>query len=110
MLTTLIEPAELAAHLGAPDWAIIDCRFDLADPSWGERGYRAGHIPRARYAHLDRDLSGPRSARNGRHPLPEAAALGALFSRLGIDEAVQVVAYDQGAGAFAARLWWLLRW
>jgi thiosulfate/3-mercaptopyruvate sulfurtransferase len=110
MLTTLIEPAELAAHLGAPDWAIIDCRFDLADPSWGEHVYRAGHIPGALYAHLDHDLSGARSARNGRHPLPEAAALSALFSRLGIDEAVQVVAYDQGAGAFAARLWWLLRW
>jgi thiosulfate/3-mercaptopyruvate sulfurtransferase len=110
MLTTLIEPAELAAHLGAPDWAIIDCRFDLADPSWGERVYRAGHIRGALYAHLDQDLSGPRSAHTGRHPLPEPAALSALFSRLGIDRAVQVVAYDQGAGAFAARLWWLLRW
>jgi thiosulfate/3-mercaptopyruvate sulfurtransferase len=110
MLTTLIEPAELAAHLGSPDWAIIDCRFELADPGSGERGYRAAHIPGALYAHLDRDLSGARSALNGRHPLPEPAALAALFGRLGIDQAVQVIAYDQGAGAFAARLWWLLRW
>ena len=110
MRTTLIEPAELAAHLGAPDWAIIDCRFDLADPAWGERGYRTGHIPGALYAHLDHDLSGARDERNGRHPLPEPAALAALFGRFGIDQAVQVIAYDQGAGAFAARLWWLLRW
>jgi len=58
MLTTLIEPPELAAHLGESDWAIVDCRFDLADPGWGERAFRASHIPGARYAHLDRDLSG----------------------------------------------------
>jgi len=110
MHTTLIEPAELAAHLGASDWAIVDCRFDLADPAWGERTFRTSHIPGALYAHLDEDLSGPRTAHSGRHPLPSAEALAALFGRLGIDAGVQVIAYDQGSGAFAARLWWLLRW
>ena len=63
MLTTLIEPAELAAHLTDADWAVVDCRFDLADTSWGERAYGAGHIPGALYAHLDRDLSGPHGPR-----------------------------------------------
>lgn len=110
MLTTLIEPAELAAHLTDADWAVVDCRFDLADTSWGERAYGSGHIPGALYAHLDRDLSGPHGPRRGRHPLPEVEALAALFGRLGIGAGVQVVAYDQGPGAFAARLWWLLRW
>ncbi len=46
----------------------------------------------------------------GRHPLPAIAALTATLARWGIDKEVQVVAYDQGAGAYAARLWWLLRW
>jgi thiosulfate/3-mercaptopyruvate sulfurtransferase len=110
MPTTLIEPAALAAHLADPDWAIVDCRFDLARPEWGALAWAAGHIPNALYAHLDRDLSGPRSALTGRHPLPEIAALSATFGRWGIDKEVQVVAYDQGAGAYAARLWWLLRW
>jgi thiosulfate/3-mercaptopyruvate sulfurtransferase len=110
MYSTLIEPGTLAPYLDDPDWAVIDCRFELARPEWGEQSYAAAHIPGALYAHLDRDLSGPRTASAGRHPLPAVAGAAATFSRLGIDAAVQVVAYDQGSGAFAARLWWLLRW
>jgi thiosulfate/3-mercaptopyruvate sulfurtransferase len=110
MPATLIEPPELAAHLEDPDWAIIDCRFDLARPDWGAQAFAAGHIPHALYAHLEHDLSAPRAPRSGRHPLPQVELLAATFARFGIDERVQVIAYDQGAGAFAARLWWLLRW
>ncbi|MBV8403908.1 MAG: sulfurtransferase [Gammaproteobacteria bacterium] len=110
MPTTLIEPGELASHLNDPDWAIIDCRFDLARPDWGAQAYAAGHIPHALHAHLDQDLSAPRTPRSGRHPLPPAEALALTFGRLGIDESVQVIAYDQGPGIFAARLWWLLHW
>jgi thiosulfate/3-mercaptopyruvate sulfurtransferase len=110
MPSTLIEPRELFEHLDDPDWAIIDCRFDLARPAWGAGVFAAGHIPHALYADLDGDLSGPAGPRTGRHPLPEIAELAATFGRLGIDAAVQVVAYDQGSAVFAARLWWLLRW
>ena len=115
MYTTLIEPAELAAPLSRnaatdSDWAILDCRFDLPRPDWGAAAYAAGHIPNALYAHLDRDLSGPVTPASGRHPLPTLERLAETFGRWGIDDEVQVVAYDQGNGAFAARLWWLLRW
>ena len=112
MYTTLIEPAQLAQHLAnhAADWALLDCRFDLARPQWGEAAYAAGHVPSALYAHLDRDLSGPVSPESGRHPLPAPERLAETFGRWGIDAGVQVVAYDQGNGAYASRLWWLLRW
>ena len=120
MYTTLIEPEELAAPLArnatatsgwaVADWVILDCRFDLARPDWGAAAYAAGHIPHALYAHLDRDLSGVISAQTGRHPLPTPEQLVATLGRWGIDDKVQVVAYDQGNGAYAARLWWLLRW
>jgi thiosulfate/3-mercaptopyruvate sulfurtransferase len=106
----LIEPLELAARLDDPSWAIIDCRFELARPAWGASAFATGHIPNAQYADLDGDLSGARGAASGRHPLPQVAELAATFGRLGIDAGVQVVAYDQGNGVFAARLWWLLRW
>jgi len=113
--TTLIGPAELAAPLSrsavaAGEWTILDCRFDLARPDWGAGAYAAGHVPNALYAHLDRDLSGPVTPKSGRHPLPSVERLAETFGRWGIDDTVQVVAYDQGNGAYAARLWWLLRW
>jgi thiosulfate/3-mercaptopyruvate sulfurtransferase len=68
------------------------------------------HIPGARFMHMDRDLSGAKTGRNGRHPLPDAAALAAMLGAAGIDAAKQVVAYDQNRGMWASRLWWLLRW
>ena len=110
MFKTLIEPEELHTHLADADWAILDCRFDLARPAWGEAAWEAGHIPNALYVHLDRDLSGAHTLSTGRHPLPAVSALAGTFARLGIDDAVQVVAYDQSQGVYAARLWWLLRW
>ena len=106
----LISAAELAAHLDNPGWRIIDCRFDLMQPDAGAAAYREEHIPRAVYAHLERDLSGPVTATSGRHPLPDPQALRATFSRWGIDAETQVVCYDAHANAYAARLWWLLRW
>lgn len=110
MPDTLMTPRQLAARLEDPDLAIFDCRFDLARPQWGSEAYAAARIPHALYAHLDRDLSGPPSPATGRHPLPEARELAARLGRWGVDAQVQVVAYDQGSGAYAARLWWLLRW
>src|SRR5882724_4279853 len=110
MKDPLIETDELAARLGDESLVLIDCRFDLARPAWGEAAYREGHIAGALYANLDRDLSSPITPLTGRHPLPDPAILAQTFSRWGIDSSVDVVAYDQNTGAFAARAWWLLRW
>lgn len=108
--TTLMTAETLVEHLGDPRWVIIDCRFSLADPSQGERDYAAGHIPGARYAHLDHDLSSPVTPTSGRHPLPAPEVFARTAGGWGIGPATQVIAYDDAAGMFAARLWWLLRW
>jgi thiosulfate/3-mercaptopyruvate sulfurtransferase len=110
MPTTLVAAAELATHLDDPGWVVVDCRFDLARPDSGREGYAAGHIPGARYAHLDEDLSSNITPQSGRHPLPDADTLSATLGRWGIDNHTQVVAYDAVNGAYAARLWWLMRW
>lgn len=111
MFSTLISTADLAAHLGDPAFVVVDVRHDLAQPEhWGEDRYREAHLPGARFAHIDRDLSARKTGSNGRHPLPSPDAAAALFSRLGIDAAKQVVVYDQGGGMFASRFWWMLRW
>ena len=108
--TTLIDAAALRELVGKPDSVIVDCRFDLMNPEGGRRAYRQGHIPGARYADLNQDLSAPITPSSGRHPLPEAADFAATLGRLGVGRATQVVAYDDSSGAFAARAWWLLRW
>jgi thiosulfate/3-mercaptopyruvate sulfurtransferase len=109
--TTLISTTELAQHLADPDWAIFDCRFSLADLERGRRDHAQAHIPGAIYAHLNEDLSSPIvPGVTGRHPLPPIDTLAVTFSHWGIDARVQVVAYDDGGGGMAARMWWLLRW
>jgi thiosulfate/3-mercaptopyruvate sulfurtransferase len=108
--TTLVSTAALAPHVDDPAFAIVDCRSKLDDETWGEREYRTSHLPGAVYADLKRDLSGPLTGANGRHPLPDPQTLAQTFGRLGIASGVQVVAYDQDNGMWASRLWWLLRW
>ena len=107
--TTLVQPETLSVAIGRRDLAIVDCRFSLADPSGGESAYREGHIPGAVYAHLDRDLSDHAKHGQGRHPWPDAEAFTDTLGRWGISPGHQVVAYDDGDGAMAARLWFLLR-
>jgi thiosulfate/3-mercaptopyruvate sulfurtransferase len=107
MPTTLVSTAELAAR---PDWRVFDCRHDLAKPALGEEQYREAHIPGALFAHLDRDLSAPKTGRNGRHPLPDPNDFVKWVGKSGVLPTDQVVCYDAGNGAMAARLWWMLRW
>jgi len=106
---TLISARDLSAHASDPRWRVIDCRFDLAAPEAGAAAYAAGHIPGAVYAHLDRDLSGPRGATDGRHPLPDPGVFAAWLGGVGVGPDVQVVAYDASNGLYAARLWWMVR-
>ena len=108
---TLISTTDLQQLQQSEQVAIIDCRFSLMDAEIGEQQYAAGHIPGARYAHLNRDLSGPiQPGKTGRHPLPDRDTFTNTVRQLGIEKDQTVVAYDADTGAYAARLWWLLRW
>jgi len=109
MLTTLVSTDTLAEHLDG-SWVIVDCLYDLKDRGWGREQYRAGHIPGAVYASLSEDLSAPPSGTNGRHPLPCVEDMEVTFGRLGIAPGTQVAVYDQDAGMYASRLWWMLRY
>lgn len=106
-MNNLVTTDELAAH---PEWRVFDCRHDLGNPALGEQQYQEAHIPGALFAHLDRDLSAPKTGGNGRHPLPEAKTFIAWLGRQGLKSTDAVVCYDGGPGAMASRLWWMLRW
>jgi thiosulfate/3-mercaptopyruvate sulfurtransferase len=108
--TTLVSVDTLRQHVEDPAWIVLDVRHDLFNLTAGIEAYRAGHIPGARFAALDDDLSAPKNGRNGRHPLPDRAALAERFRAWGIGNASQIVAYDAAGGQFAARLWWMARW
>jgi thiosulfate/3-mercaptopyruvate sulfurtransferase len=109
-LGTLIQAEELARRLGEPSLRIFDCRFDLARPDAGREAYASGHVPGAAYADLNRDLSAEVTAVSGRHPLPTPAAFELRLRAFGVNRDSVVVAYDDGNGMYAARLWWMLRW
>lgn len=110
MNSLLIQADELRARLGRPGCLVFDVRHDLADTQAGRRAYETAHIPGALYLDPEVQLSGPRTGRNGRHPLPERQEFAALMRSQGLTARSQVFVYDAGTSMFAARLWWMLRW
>ena len=110
-LAQLISPQQLAERQQSSGWVILDCRFALEDPDYGRCSYAEGHIEGAQYADLERHLSGPvTKGVTGRHPLPAADTLTRQLQAWGISADTDVVLYDDGPGAYAARAWWLLAW
>jgi len=111
---TLISVDQLATALGtshaATGLVVVDCRFSLMNPDQGAQEYAEEHVEGAVYAHLDHDLAAPITPASGRHPLPAASVFSEKLKSWGIDANTQVVVYDHGPGAIAARLWWMLRW
>jgi thiosulfate/3-mercaptopyruvate sulfurtransferase len=110
-VNTIVTSEDLANHLDDPRWVVFDCRFTLTDPNAGRNAYAEGHIPGARYAHLEEDLSSPFVAgKTGRHPLPDPGVLAEKLHQWGVGVNRQVVVYDDSFGSMAVRMWWLLRW
>ncbi|UCH47275.1 MAG: sulfurtransferase [Betaproteobacteria bacterium] len=108
--TTLITVDELAANLDNPQFVIFDCRHELTNPDYGDAEYAKSHLPNAHFASVDRDLSARPDGTNGRHPLPQAETFAAWLGSKGVTDGVQVVGYDNAAGVYGSRLWWMLRW
>ena len=110
-LAQLISPQQLAERQKHAGLVILDCRFALEDPDYGRCSYAEGHIEGAQYADLERHLSGPvTKGVTGRHPLPAPQALVQQLQAWGINADSEIVLYDDGPGAYAARAWWLLAW
>ena len=102
----LIAPETLLHRLDDPRLRICDVRWFLTEPGRGRRDYEEAHIPGAIFVDVDRDLVAPTGP--GRHPLPSPADFARRMGELGIGLEHEVVAYDQGGGTIAARLWWML--
>jgi len=114
-MDTLVTAEWLSQHLDDPDLVVLDCsvRVDMEEGGGfqivsGRADYDGGHIPSAGFADLMGDLSDGESPLRFAVPTPEefAAAMGAL----GVGDDSRVVLYDASGSAWAARVWWMLRW
>lgn len=105
----LLSTDRLAALVDSADPPVLlDARWRLQGTP-GAKSYAEAHLPGAVFADVDADLAGEPGA-GGRHPLPDPAALQAFLRGAGVRTGQPVVAYDDGDGSIAARVWWLLRW
>ena len=106
MIAPVVELSWWDAH--RDEVVLADVRWYL-DGRSGREAYDRGHLPGAVFVDLDRWLSRPGSAREGRHPLPDPQVFAEGMAQLGIGDGDVVVAYDDTGGVVAARLVWMLR-
>lgn len=109
-MSNLISAQALHLSLEDPDLRTIDARFDLGSPVAGRQAYEQGHLPRAAFLDLDEDLSNPPQTHGGRHPLPDMQIFADKLAKLGVSNSSKVVVYDDSAGVFAGRVWFMLRY
>jgi thiosulfate/3-mercaptopyruvate sulfurtransferase len=109
-LKSIVDKEWLRSRLGSSNLVLLDCRFSLANSLAGKEAYQLSHLPDAVYCHLEENLSGPILKHGGRHPLPDLQSFSVFLENAGISNASAVVAYDNGEGAFAARLWWMMKY
>lgn len=109
----LIRAEELARNPGA--YAVLDATVSFPKPRFdgdyrpesGLADWERAHIPGSVHADLLGDFSAVDTGLHFTRPAPEqlANALGTL----GVASDAEIVVYDQGAGTWSARLWWMLR-
>jgi len=107
---TIISADNLMKNLNNEDFIIFDCRCDISDSSYGIDAYNEGHIENAIFVDIDHDLASEKTASSGRHPLPDPQLLSEKLSQWGMTNNKQAIVYDDAGGAFAGRMWWILKW
>ena len=110
MSELLIDPLTLHGLIASKGCIVFDVRHDLTDHQAGFRAWSEARIPGAVFLDHEHDLCAPKTGQNGRHPLPELVKFMTLMRSHGVEPGVRVVVYDGSHGAFAAHLWWMLRW
>jgi thiosulfate/3-mercaptopyruvate sulfurtransferase len=106
----LVPTTWLGKRLGHPDIAIVDASVIKApDDAWliDRASFEAGHIPGALFADLVSDFSDPDEP--FAFTRPTAARLAAAAQAIGLTNRQRIVVYDNSAGIWAARLWWLFK-
>ena len=111
----LVSVEWLAANLDRKDLVVLDCSVDASQDAAGAMQYQSGRalfcqsrIPGAAHADLVAQLSDPESG--ALFALPEPEAFRRTVQKLGVRDGATIVLYDRSFTAWAARVWWMLRW
>ena len=107
---TIISAKDLLTNINNKEFVVFDCRCDIKDSKFGIQSYTEGHIENAIFVDVDMDLASEKTQSSGRHPLPEPNILSEKLSQWGLSNSKQAVVYDDVGGAFAGRMWWILKW
>ena len=107
---TIISAKDLIKNVNNDDFIIFDCRCDISDSSYGIEAYNEGHIENSIFIDIDHDLASEKTSDSGRHPLPDPRLFSEKLSQWGMSNNKQAVVYDDAGGAFAGRMWWILKW
>ncbi len=114
-MDSLVTAEWLSEHIDDPDLVVLDCTVlvEMGENGGyrivsGKANYEGGHIPTAGFADLMGDLSDGDSPFQFAVPTPEQFVT--AISALGVGDDTRVVLYDSYNSAWAARVWWMLRW
>jgi len=114
-IDSLVSAQWLSDHLDDPDLVVLDCTVKVEQGEdggllidSGRADYEAGHIPTAGFADLTGELADGDSPFMYAVSTPEEFA--AVMGELGVGDDTRVVLYDASMTAWAARVWWMLRW
>lgn len=112
----LVDTDWLAARLSDPGVVVLDATTHLLpspdrpyDVVSGRADFEQGHIPGARFADIDNDLSDPGQQPPLHFMLPSAEHFAAGVGALGVGNDTQVVCYSTANHWWATRLWWMFR-
>ncbi len=114
-MDTLVTAKWLSRHINDPDLIVLDCSVTTMPEEDGgfynvsaRPEYEAGHLPGAGFADLKGDLWNMNSPIEFALPTPEHFCH--VMGMLGVGDDSRVVLYDTSYTAWAARVWWMLRW
>ena len=114
-MDSLVTVDWLRQHINDADLVVLDCSVTTIPHEDGgfhnvsaRPEYESGHLPNAGFA----DLKGELCAVNSpvEFALPNAAQFCSVMGALGVGDETRVVLYDTSYTAWAARVWWMLRW
>ncbi|MFC4071713.1 sulfurtransferase [Actinoplanes subglobosus] len=108
MTEPLVSAAWLRDH--RDDVVLLDASIDRTPEGGfgsGAAAFAAAHILGARFADIHTGFSDPTAAFP--FTLPSLPQLHETAQTLGVRDTARVILYDRNGGAWAARIWWLLR-